>query len=309
MRFCLYRIVLSVLLLYSGAFYTFGQKNVYRRNSLEAKIGAGATMFFGDLGGSGGSRKDGFFDLDWQSMRLNASVGLKFNFTNKVALRSDFSYGRVSGSDAYSEDPGRFRRNLSFRSDVYELSVAPELVLVNFAQFGKKKRATSEIYVFGGVGVFRFNPKAEYEGQWYSLQPLGTEGQGLRPNTNKYALQSIVLPIGGGYRKNIGKKSYLGIELSLRKTFTDYIDDVSTTYYDNDIIRQERGDIAAALSDRREGEPAAMNSGRGNPQYNDNYSFVQIVYSRSIGSTNTQNSKIGKFLTQLWGREKCPSFQ
>ena len=309
MRFLKHKLVLCLLLAAGFGTHVYGQKNIYRRSSLEVKLGAGSTMFFGDLGGSSGSRKDGFFDLDWQSMRLNASVGLKFNFTNKIALRSDFSYGRVSGSDEYSEDPGRFRRNLSFRSDVYELSIAPELVLVNFAQFGRKKRATSEIYVFGGVGVFRFNPKAEYNGQWYSLQPLGTEGQGLRPNTSKYALQSIVLPIGGGYRKNIGKKSYLGIELSLRKTFTDYIDDVSSTYYDNDIIRQERGDIAAALSDRREGEKAAANSGRGNPRYNDNYSFVQIVYSRSIGSTNTQNSKLGFFLSRLWGREKCPSFQ
>ena len=57
----------------------------YKRNALELKVGVGGTLFFGDLGGSKGGRKDGFFDYDVESMRGNTSFGLKFNFTNFFA--------------------------------------------------------------------------------------------------------------------------------------------------------------------------------------------------------------------------------
>ena len=45
-------------------------------------------------------------------------------------------------------------------------------------------------YVTGGAAVFTFNPKAEYNGEWVALQPLGTEGQGLPqyPDRKKYSL-------------------------------------------------------------------------------------------------------------------------
>lgn len=173
-----YAKILAVCLLFglTSISQVYSQVIKYKRNSLEVKVGLGGTFFLGDLGGSHGERKDGFFDLDVQSMRANSSFGLKFNFTNRISLRADMCYAQVVGSDEYSGDPGRFRRNLSFRSDIYELSFTPEIVLINLSRFGRKKTATSEIYGFGGFGVMQFNPQAEYNGVWYDLQPLGTEG-------------------------------------------------------------------------------------------------------------------------------------
>jgi hypothetical protein len=86
-------------------------------------------------------------------------------------LRSDVSFAQVYGSDAFSEDPGRFSRNLSFKSVVYELTLTPEIVIINLAHFGHNKMATSEIYAFGGIGIMKFNPKAELSGEWHELQP------------------------------------------------------------------------------------------------------------------------------------------
>jgi len=117
------------------------------------------------------------------------------------------------------------------------------------------------------------------------------------------------VPFGIGYRKNLGRKSYIGIELSMRKSFTDYIDDVSTNYYDTDALYEERGEIAAALSDRQIGESAAHFSGRGNPGNNDNYSFVQLTYSRSIGKQDANSSKVGQFFAKFKSKEKCPAFR
>lgn len=303
--------MMTVCLLFGMTSYSqvFSQVIKYKRNSLEVKLGVGGTFFFGDLGGSHGAGKHGFFDFDAQSMRSNSSFGLKFNFTNRLALRTDLCYAQVTGSDAFSEDVGRFNRNLSFRSDIYELSLTPEIVLVNLSRYGRRKTGTSEIYGFAGFGVMRFNPQAELDGVWHDLQPLGTEGQGLKPGTSLYELQSWIVPFGVGYRKNVGRRVYIGIELSMRKSFTDYIDDVSTTYYDTDALYEERGPVAAALSDRKLDGPATHFSGRGNPNNNDNYSFIQITYSRSIGKQDANSSKIGQFFAKIKSKEKCPAFR
>ncbi len=281
----------------------------YKRNALELKVGVGGTLFFGDLGGSQGGRKDGFFDYDVESMRGNTSFGLKFNFTNRISLRSDICYAQVVGGDAFSGDPGRFKRNLSFRSDIFELSLTPEFVIYNLSKLGRKKTATSELYGFAGFGMLRFNPQAEINGVWYDLQPLGTEGQGLKSGTKLYNLQSWVVPFGVGYRKNIGRKTYVGIELSMRKSFTDYIDDVSTSYYSPDALLEERGEASALLSDRTIGESANTGANRGNSSNNDNYSFVQVTFSRSIGKQDANSSKMGKFFAKFKTRDKCPAFR
>lgn len=269
----------------------------------------GGTFFFGDLGGGSGARKDAFFDFDIQSMRGTSSFGLKFNFTNRIALRSDLCFAQVFGSDAFSEDPGRFSRNLSFRSSIYELTLAPEFVLINLSRFGRNKRATSEIYVFGGFGMMRFNPQAKLNGTWYNLQPLGTEGQGLTPESNLYSRQTWIIPFGVGYRKNVGDKMYLGVELSMRKSSTDYIDDVSGKYPDKSILLEERGDVAVALSDRQLGGPASSGANRGNADNNDNYGFIQFTLSRSIGKQTALASNIGRFFGGLKNKDKCPSLE
>lgn len=281
----------------------------HKRSALEFKVGFGGTTFFGDLGGNHGAGKHSLLDFDIQSMRGNSSVGLKFNLTNKLSLRTDFCYGEVMGSDAFSGEPGRFKRNLSFRSDIYEFSVTPEIVLVNLSRFGRNKLVTSEIYGFVGYGTFWFNPQAQLNGEWYDLQPLGTEGQGIDPNKDFYSLQAWVIPFGFGYRKNVTRNIYLGMELSMRKSSTDYIDDVSGTYHDVEAIREERGDIAAQLSHRNLDGPVEANTQRGNPLNNDNYSFVQFTVAIGIGKNETTNSKTTRFFNKMKHRDRCPKLR
>jgi hypothetical protein len=60
----------------------------------------------------------------------------------------------------------------------------------------------------------------------------------------------LAIPFGGGVKYNINKNLVVGFEIAWRKTFTDYLDDVSTTYPDLDNLRDSRGDLAANLSDR-----------------------------------------------------------
>ncbi len=300
------------LLMLSVCFFSgnqgYAQVLSYSRNALELKGAVGMSFFLGDLGGSQGGGKDGFFDFDIQSIRGNASVGLKFNFSNRIGLRSDLNFAQVFGSDKFSEDASRRNRNLSFKSNIYELTVAPEIVLVNLSSLGRNKLATSEFYAFGGFGFMRYNPRAELNGVWHELQPLGTEGQGLAPGKEPYSLQATIVPFGMGYRHNVGEKSYIGVELSMRKSYTDYIDDVSGTYYDVALLNGSRGPVAAALSDRQLNGPTSPNSGRGNPNNNDNYAFIQFTFSRSIGKIEANASVIGQFFSGLRAKDKCPDF-
>ncbi|MEO8734181.1 MAG: hypothetical protein ABI373_07610 [Flavobacteriales bacterium] len=75
------------------------------------------------------------------------------------------------------------------------------------------------------------------------------------------------------------KKITVGLELQYTKTFTDYIDDVSGIYYNNDSIAAARGPVAAHLADPSLGDIAgqtATGQQRGQPKHKDGYMFLKF---------------------------------
>lgn len=279
------------------------------RSYYELRVSAGPSLFFGDLGGSNGNGKRAFFDLDPESFGPCAGIGLKFNVLPSISIRGDINYSQHSGNDAESENKDRFTRNLSFRTDLTEISATAEVRLIDLSRWRRFSKRSGILYLFTGIGMFWFDPQAEYNGEWYQLQPLGTEGQGLTGNPDLYSRVSYSIPYGLGIQRALGKKSTLGIELAMRKSFTDYIDDVSGSYGDKEAIRAERGDVAAALSDRSLGEPRNRKGNlRGNPNQNDNFSFMQVTYSRSIGNKKTVWSAKKRGYKSMDGNRKCPEW-
>lgn len=279
------------------------------KNFAEFRLGAGAGMFFGDLGGSLGSRKEAFLDLDLRTVRPNVSLGARLNFTHWLALRADLSVARFVGDDAHSEDGSRFMRNLHFRSNLSELAVNAEITIMDLSRWQAIRNKTAMLYLFGGVGAFKFNPQAKYNGEWVDLQPLGTEGQGLEGYNAPYKRTSFAIPFGFGIRRQFGQTQYFGFELAMRKSYTDYIDDVSGSYPDMNLLELERGSEAVALSDRSLGEPKDRSGNlRGNPNRNDNFSFLQFTYAYGFGKR-----KVSKARTKGWfaGNKdalRCPMF-
>lgn len=242
---------------------------------------AGTSHFFGDLGGA--DKKGSHFspaDLNLGTTGYSLGAGVIRKFNNRFSMRANLIEATVRGSDSYTTDPFRKDRNLSFRSTIEELSVTAD---VNIFTFNKSQKNTHNLLVFAGFGVFRFNPQANYRGKWYDLQPLGTEGQGLVDGKSKYKKISYNIPFGLGYNFNVSERQKIGLILTMRKTFTDYIDDVSTNYYDNNKLTEANGEIAGILADRNleRDSGGAKNSGdgRGNPKINDNFAFLQISYS------------------------------
>jgi hypothetical protein len=203
------------------------------------------------------------------------------------------TYGMVSGNDAYTNEEYRHNRNLNFRSPILELSAQVEYYFINEKSKGlytisglrsKKKRRKLTAYLFSGIGVFYYNPKEELKGKWYSVRQYHTEGQGLPGGPKQFSNFNVAIPIGIGCRYAINKRWSIGAELSVRKTFTDYIDGVSGTYYDKAKLTQAYGPTAAALADPSLGtipgatSPNGDGSGakRGNPKYKDSYMFFTI---------------------------------
>lgn len=247
---------------------------VVQAQYLETGIFLGAANYFGDLQAG-----------KMESSEYNPALGafVQYNFSKRFSVAGQFVQMRVSGADENATLIADQRRNLSFRSDIYELGIIGKLNLVSFNIPAGQKASP---YLFGGVAGFYFNPQAQFQGDWYALQPIGTEGQGDPGGGEKYSLLSLSIPFGVGFKFAVNDRLNIGIELGLRKTFTDYLDDVSGLYPDLDRLR-ETDPLAASLSFRQpEGlENIAMNPGgtpRGDASTTDWYFIGGITISINL---------------------------
>ncbi len=232
--------------------------SIRRDRSLIATVGLNTSTYYGDL-------KD---DSDLIDAKPSLSLGLMTSLSRMIYLRSEFSWVTLSGRDAESADNGKTTRNLSFTSSNYEFNVTGVVNLIpHRGRF--YQRPNFNLYGFLGVGGLYYAPKAELNGQKYALQPLQTEGV-------KYGKLTFVVPFGGGVKAKITPFVNLAIEAGWRKTFTDYIDDVSTTYVDNASFADP---IARQLADRRpEIDLPLLEAGhkRGNPDNKDAYMLLTV---------------------------------
>lgn len=203
----------------------------------------------------------------------------RYNLSTRHSLRFTVNYGNVHGADSESADPFQVNRNLSFKTHILELAFGMELDLFKY-RINDMKYPISP-YFFYQFAYARINPKVDYNGNEIALQPLGTEGQGTGiPGTkrNRYKLNQFTVPLGIGLKFNLRKRVAMSIEYGIRKTFTDYIDDVSGDYIDVDQLAAFNGPLAAELSDRSL-ETVGSNAGRnrGNSATKDWYSFYGIM--------------------------------
>lgn len=235
---------------------------------------------------------------------INPMLGVfgKYNLNDFLSFRLGGNYAQISADDAKAGDDGRASRNLSFKSRIIEGNLILEFNILGYQPYNLERPWSP--YIFAGISVFNFNPRAKYEGEWYDLQPLGTEGQGLSsfPDRSKYNLTEFAIPMGAGVRYAINDLWNVGIEAGFRLTFTDYLDDVSTTYVE-DALLLENSEIAAALANRT-GNPVSTGQGRGNPLTDDYYGFVGIFISRNF----LDNGLVGSRKRSRRGKNGCPTF-
>lgn len=235
--------------------------NEWKKYKREVFVTLGPSNFLGDLGG--GNKEGTNFgpsDLDLNQTRIAMGFGARYKLTRFVNVAGKFSYLAVRGDDAATEDIYRKNRNLNFRSNIYELSGRLEIGYQSTKRggnrygirknYGRGKNYTHNIFAFAGLGGFYFNPKGVDEsGKIHKLRPLHTEGQGLPGGPKQYSNFNLSIPMGFYYKLTINKIWSVGLEFCHRKTFTDYIDDVSTVYYDPVALTNAYGPLSAQMAD------------------------------------------------------------
>lgn len=259
----------------------------------EFSFGLGATSFLGELGGAdriGSHNIAGIRDFEFNATKPAVQIGYRHFFSPHLSGKAGFTFGQVSGNDAYTDERFRNNRNLHFKSPIAELAVQLEYFPLR-EYFGHIYRSNGVVgkrvnnlspYLFAGIGGFWYNPKAQYQGSWEKLRPLQTEGVA-------YGSLSIALPVGLGLKYAIDKQWSIGLEVGLRFTFTDYLDDVSTEYVD----KSNESPMVQYLSN-----PALNNEGqtnwtlpgqqRGSAGANDSYVFaiLSVNYKLLKGRLN-----------------------
>lgn len=293
-----------IIILLSLSVFSQGRRRSarWKQSRYEIIYGVGATNFLGELGGADQIGTNFVRDFEISMTRPLGSIGLRYKLIERASATAKFSYGILRGDDKTTEQIHRMNRNLHFRSPIMELSIRGEFEFLKEREGHRytlrKVRGLKGIkinsYLFAGIGGFYFNPKAKYDGKWYALQPLCTEGQGIVPTRKKYSRIQVSVPLGLGFKYGLDRKWSIGAEFGLRKTFTDYIDDVSSTYIDKEILRAAKGDVAAYLSDPSfgynegtVGEPGwtAANQQRGDSFDKDSYMFLEITLTYKMRTT------------------------
>jgi hypothetical protein len=305
--------VLLLLLSFTIFSPSFSQSFLFGgKTKWEVGFNFGPSFFLGDLGGNSGKGTNDIKDvnLEFTKMMKGVFVTAYPKGWLGVRLAADVTY--LQGSDDIITTTGidelyRKQRNLDFKTTVLEGYVAVELFPTMMLRRDKEYEPKLRPYGLIGVGVFHFNPKgsltdAAGNKTWYELHPLKLEGQGMTeyPDVKPYKLTQINIPIGAGLKYYASERINLSTELLYRKTFTDYIDDVSAKYINptdfSKYLSAADAAVATRLSDKV--QPIifpgmtrfAAGTQRGDTKNGDTYFSLVLKLGIKLGPLNEDNT-------------------
>jgi hypothetical protein len=246
----------------------------------EFGISLGAAHYFGDLNTRAAINRP----------KMAAGIFFTKHFNNYIALKIAGNYAKLGYSDVYSKNEAQKTRNLSFNSNIWEISLSGQFNFFKFYPGVEGYHYTP--YVSLGIGLFSYDPYAYLAGEKYFLRPLGTEGQGdtAYPDRKPYSPMAMCFPLCVGFKYNLSDNINFFAEVGYRFTNTDYLDDVSLTYAPDAFPALPNGDPSAAyLLQDRSYEVVGTNIGikgrqRGNSKQKDAYVIAQVGISFNISS-------------------------
>src|ERR1035437_5534586 len=211
---------------------------VYCQN-VHLDLFAGIANYKGDLQYNPSSGKQ----ISFKQPNFAAGIGIEYELSNKLYARFGITLGKIGADD--KNQPGQQQRNLNFTSPIFDVMLGAEYFIID---------PYSHLvcpYVFAGIAYFHFNPYTfDALRQKVFLKPLSTEGEGFVAGRDPYKLSQFAIPFGGGIKLSLSEDVRVGVELSLRKTFTDDLDDVSTSYVDQNLLFANKGQQAVDLAYR-----------------------------------------------------------
>ncbi len=267
--------LLTITLLTFFSITVFAQNEYVQQG--EFGLTAGAAHYFGDLNNRAAVN------------RPKPAIGAFFRkqFGNYVGLRVAGHYAQLGYSDIYSKNEFQKRRNLSFNTNVFELTLQGDFNFFKFTPYDASHSFTP--YITFGAGIFSYDPYAYYRDEKYFLRPLNTEGQTFYKNRKTYSSMGVCFPIGGGVKYSLTQNLNFSFEVAYRFTLSDYIDDVSTTYIGMDKFPAPNGQpsIGGILQDRsfETGERIGLEGRqRGFSKHTDSYVFAEVGLSINLSS-------------------------
>jgi hypothetical protein len=243
----------------------------------------GGTHYSGDLGNGGIPRQ----------IYPAGGIGFASEINSRMLISVSLIYGKIGGNDKFSAKTKA--RNLSFNSHIGEGSLQFEYNLFNLYEYPVSP------FFFTGVSVFNFSPYTKISGNRVFLSPLSTEGQGFISGRKKYKQTQFSIPLGAGVSWALSYNKRIAVFIGLRRTFTDYLDDVSKTYVDYATLVANRGGDAGTLAFRGDEYNGALypveGTQRGNPKNKDYYYFSGISFRTKLlppkGRSNKNNKRRG----------------
>lgn len=182
----------KVILLFSGVLFSISANC----QETEVGFGIGGLKYFGDL-----SR-----GINFKSFKPAATAYFRTNLNDEVSFRLGLSGGKLGASDASTPiDIFASNRNASFDIFLFEVSTVFEYHFLNWRQENSIIRWTP--YLFGGIGIVGISGMEDKPAEYSNIQPM--------------------IPFGAGIKYVLNPKWYVGLELGFRKTFFDYLDNLS----------------------------------------------------------------------------------
>jgi len=279
------------------------------QHTTEAGFTIGPMVFLGDLGGHAG--KGTTFIKDYNMNTTKIAIGAFYAVYPQqwLGFRFSLNYGSLEGDDGNITNKGgdeetRLARDLNFRSKILEGTAMAEFYPTVFLE-DEPDDVTGRLRPYGviGLGLFHFNPQGSYRTStgdiaWVDLRPLHTEGEGWAeyPDRKEYSLTQLNIPMGVGIKYFFSENVNISFEIIHRKTFTDYIDDVSTRYVDPTLFSKYLSPSQAAIALKVSNKsvngyntPGYMkNDKRGDPNNNDAYFTAGFKIAFRLGGGTEQ---------------------
>lgn len=266
----------------------------------EVTFGAGTTWFLSDVGGYNDKPTNSVTDMNFKETSWGVFAGYNYYVAKNISLNGQFTYAWLKARDASSGNEARLQRNFDIQTQIYEIGILGRYYFIR-EKFGHAFRLKGtqngflyglSMYVTTGINGLYFNPTGKYTGasKYKPLSGIGTEGQTVAGSgVEPYSKFTFAIPLGIGAKYSLGKHWNVGAEFMFRKSFSDYLDDVSGVYYDNDaIVAANGGDAEAGLladpSDKSGDKASWTNPGevRGGAKYDDFYMAFMFTVSYKI---------------------------
>ncbi|MEP2670808.1 MAG: DUF6089 family protein [Cyclobacteriaceae bacterium] len=216
---------IGVILITGMIFSSSALAQISQRSELG--FGIGTFTYTGDL-----SRTYNFVNS-----RPAATAFYRANISKVISFKTALTGGKLAASDKSAPiDAFATQRDASFNIFLLEGSATFEYHFLDWRDDKRRLRFTP--YLFAGIGLFGIS--------------------GVQTKPAEYSNMQVSIPFGGGMKYVLNPKWYIAFELGIRKTFFDYLDNVSDE------------------------NPAFKNYQYGNKYDYDNYFFTGISITRTF---------------------------